>query len=54
MSPVQKRGSGYQYGEKGKNYKGKGAKEKAKKQGRAIQASKRAREKGGKSSGKGK
>jgi hypothetical protein len=44
MSPVRKRGGGYQYGDKGKNYKGKGAKQKAAKQGRAIQASKRARQ----------
>lgn len=42
--PVRKSGSGYKYGSKGKLYKGKGAKKKAAKQGRAIQASKRARQ----------
>jgi hypothetical protein len=41
--PVKKSKGGYQYGSSGKNYKGKGAKGKAAKQGRAIQASKRAR-----------
>jgi hypothetical protein len=41
--PVRKSGGGYKYGSKGKLYKGKGAKAKAAKQGRAIQASKRAR-----------
>lgn len=34
---------GYQYGSTGKIYKGRGAKSRAKKQGKAIQASKRAR-----------
>ena len=44
MSPVRKTpDGGFQYGNKGKKYKGKGAKGKAAKQGRAIQASKRAR-----------
>lgn len=44
MSPVRKTpDGGYQYGTKGKKYKGKGAKKRAAKQGRAIQASKRAR-----------
>lgn len=38
--PVRKSGGGYKYGSKGKVYKGKGAKAKAAKQGRAIQASK--------------
>ena len=42
--PVRKSGSGYKYGNEGKLYKGKGAKKKAAKQGRAIQASKRARQ----------
>jgi len=37
--PVQKSGSGYRYGTKGKTYRGKGAKAKAKRQGRAIKAS---------------
>lgn len=44
MSPVRKTpDGGYQYGSKGKKYRGKGAKSKAAKQGRAIQASKRKR-----------
>ena len=43
--PVKKSKGGYQYGDSGKVYKGKGAKKKAGKQGRAIQASKRARAK---------
>lgn len=38
--PVRKTGGGYKYGKSGKLYKGKGAKAKAAKQGRAIQASK--------------
>jgi hypothetical protein len=37
--PVKKSGSGYKYGDKGKVYKGKGAKAKAARQGRAIRAS---------------
>jgi hypothetical protein len=42
--PVRKtKGGGYKFGKSGKVYKGKGAKGKAAKQGRAIQASKRAR-----------
>jgi hypothetical protein len=42
--PVKKTsGGGYKYGASGKEYKGTGAKHKAAKQGRAIQASKRAR-----------
>ena len=41
--PVKKSKGGYQYGATGKNYKGRDAKKKAAKQGRAIQASKRAR-----------
>lgn len=38
--PVRKVGSGYKYGQSGKTYTGKGAKAKAARQGRAIQASK--------------
>jgi hypothetical protein len=38
--PVRKAKGGYRYGSKGKVYRGKGAKSKAAKQGRAIQASK--------------
>jgi hypothetical protein len=38
--PVKKSGGGYKYGNTGKLYKGKGAKAKAAKQGRAIRASK--------------
>ena len=37
--PVRKSKGGYKYGKKGKLYKGKGAKAKAAKQGRAIKAS---------------
>jgi hypothetical protein len=37
--PVHKSGSGYKYGKSGKLYTGKGAKEKAEKQARAIRAS---------------
>ena len=37
--PVHKEGSGYQWGDSGKVYKGKGAKAKAQKQARAIYAS---------------
>lgn len=36
--PVKKIGSGYRYGNKGKLYKGKGARKKAAAQGRAIHA----------------
>jgi len=36
--PVRKTKGGYQWGSSGKNYKGKGAKAKAAKQGRAIKA----------------
>jgi hypothetical protein len=39
--PVEKAGGGYRYGKKGKIYKGKGAKAKAAKQGRAIKANKK-------------
>jgi hypothetical protein len=39
--PVHKSKGGYQYGSQGKVYRGKGAKSKAAKQGRAIQASKK-------------
>lgn len=40
--PVRRtKGGGYKYGSKGKTYYGKGAKAKAARQGRAIQASKR-------------
>jgi hypothetical protein len=39
--PVKRtKGGGYKYGSKGKTYHGKGARAKAAKQGRAIQASK--------------
>ena len=42
--PVRKtKSGGYKYGSKGKTYYGRGAKAKAAKQGRAIQASKRRR-----------
>lgn len=37
--PVRKSKGGYQYGKTGKVYKGKGAKSKAARQGRAIKAS---------------
>jgi hypothetical protein len=37
--PVRKSGGGYKYGKSGKTYKGKGAKAKAARQGRAIKAS---------------
>lgn len=43
--PVKKSGGGYKYGDKGKVYKGKGAKAKAAKQGRAIKASQSKRRK---------
>jgi len=40
--PVRRtKGGGYKFGTKGKTYKGKGAKAKAAKQGRAIKASRR-------------
>jgi hypothetical protein len=39
--PVRKVKGGYQYGSSGKIYGGKGAKSRAKKQGRAIQANKK-------------
>lgn len=40
--PVRKtKSGGYKYGSKGKTYHGKGAKAKAEKQGRAIQANKK-------------
>lgn len=39
--PVRKVKGGYRYGRKGKLYKGKGARAKAARQGRAIQANKR-------------
>lgn len=46
--PVKKVKGGYRYGTKGKVYRGKGAKAKAAKQGRAIKASqKRTRQKKG-------
>jgi hypothetical protein len=38
--PVRKVKGGYQYGSSGKLYRGKGAKSKARRQGRAIQANK--------------
>ena len=37
--PVKKVGGGYRYGTKGKTYRGKGAKAKAARQGRAIRSS---------------
>lgn len=43
--PVRKSGSGYKFGSKGKTYRGKGAKAKAAKQGRAIKASQAAKSK---------
>jgi len=46
--PVHKVGTGYQYGKSGKLYKGKDAKAKAEKQGRAIQVSKARQRKAGK------
>lgn len=36
--PVRRSGGGYRYGSSGKTYKGRGAKAKAAKQGRAIKA----------------
>jgi hypothetical protein len=40
--PVRKtKGGGYKYGKSGKTYRGKGAKAKAARQGRAIEANKR-------------
>jgi len=44
--PVRKSGGGYKWGSKGKLYKGKGAKKKAARQGRAIKASQTRRRKG--------
>lgn len=41
--PVRKAKGGYRWGRKGKVYKGKGAKAKAARQGRAIRASQRRR-----------
>lgn len=41
--PVQKTKGGYKWGKSGKLYRGKGAKSKAMKQGRAIHVSKRKR-----------
>jgi hypothetical protein len=41
--PVRKSGGGYKYGSSGKAYKGKGAKAKAAKQGRAIKAAQKRR-----------
>lgn len=38
--PIKKTNNCYQFGEKGKKYCGKGAKEKALKQGRAIKSTK--------------
>lgn len=43
--PVKKSGDGYKFGDKGKVYTGKGAKKKAARQGRAIQASKHSKKK---------
>jgi hypothetical protein len=39
--PIRKNKGGYQFGSAGKIYRGKGARGKAAKQGRAIQASKK-------------
>lgn len=44
--PVRKVKGGYQYGSSGKVYKGRGAKSKARKQGRAIKANQAKRGKG--------
>lgn len=43
--PVRKVKGGYRYGKKGKLYKGRGAKAKAARQGRAIKASQARRKK---------
>lgn len=43
--PVRKVRGGYRYGSKGKTYRGRGARAKAARQGRAIQASKARRRK---------
>jgi hypothetical protein len=43
--PVKKAKGGFKFGKSGKVYKGKGAKAKAKRQGRAIHASKARRKK---------
>lgn len=44
--PTRKtKGGGYKYGNSGKEYRGKGAKAKADRQGRAIQANKKKRKK---------
>lgn len=43
--PVRRSGGGYKYGSRGKLYKGKGAKAKAARQGRAIKASQARRKK---------
>lgn len=43
MMPVRKVKGGYRYGSRGKLYRGKGAKAKAARQGRAIKASRRKR-----------
>jgi hypothetical protein len=43
--PVRKSGGGYKWGSSGKLYRGKGAKAKAAKQGRAIRASQARRKK---------
>ena len=45
IMPVKKVKGGYRYGTKGKVYRGKGAKAKAEKQGRAIKASQNRRKK---------
>ena len=44
--PVRKVSGGYKWGSSGKLYKGKGAKAKAAKQGRAVKASQARRRKG--------
>jgi hypothetical protein len=45
MSPVRKSGGGYKWGSSGKVYRGKGAKAKAARQGRAVKASQARRKK---------
>ena len=44
--PVQKPGGGYRWGTKGRTYRGKGAKAKAARQGRAVKAAQARRGKG--------
>ena len=44
--PVQKSGGGYRWGSSGKTYRGKGARAKAARQGRAVKAAQARRGKG--------